>query len=241
MWDLRAIRFSSKTPTTSNRSVVLHQRTVRYANNAANCIDLFGPKILSDEFQIYEIGAGYGGECKIFNDYATTLYSRSLRNWTTFDLPSSYGLIRKFLSQFGYQMEAESLEAFVAPNRPSLVMSNAALSEMRGSLLETYMERVVRPASHGYFITNFDTHSKPYGGWSTEEFLRALHRMGKGDARELHTISYLSHFDKCVGSRLIVFGTNAPTKRNVYSWVDVAKIIAIQKAYSITRRLMVGA
>jgi len=215
--------------------------TLRYANNAANCIDIFGRNIFSDDLNIYEIGAGYGGECKIFNDYAMSIYSKPLSNWSVFDLPSSFSLIKKFLNRFGYKAGFQSLDDVSGSDRLSLVMSNAALSEMRGALLEKYMNNCVSHASHGYFITNFDTHSKPYGGWSTTEFLGILHDMGKDDARELDTLSYLSHFDMIAGSRLIVFGTDAPKKRDTYSLLDIAKINAIKLSYRITSRLMIGA
>jgi len=210
--------------------------TVRYANNAANSIDFFGPEILSGKYTIYEIGAGYGGECKVFNDYARALYSRTLEKWTIFDLPTSHGVIKKFLSQFNYSADRGSLDTFEADG-PSFVMSNGALSEMRGALLESYVEKVVAPSQYGYFITNFETHSKPFGGWTTGEFLRVLRQMGKSDARELHTESYLSYFDKQARSRLIVFGTDTPTNRARRSFKDVVKILAIQMAYGVTRRL----
>jgi hypothetical protein len=94
----------------------------------------------------------------------------------------------------------------------------------------------VKPARFGYFIANFETHSKPFGGWSTDDFLRALRQMGK-DARELHTESYLSHFDKQAGSRLIVFGTEAPERNDLYGFVDIFKIWMLQKTYGAIRRL----
>lgn len=125
-----------KDPTEPGRLCRLNPTTVRYANNAANCIEFFGPGILAGT-AIYEIGAGYGGESKVFNDYATTINGLPITTWTTFDLPSSYCLIRKFLAQFGYSVNIETLDTFVHAKSPSLVISNAALSEMRGTLLES--------------------------------------------------------------------------------------------------------
>ena len=208
-------------------SYSLSPTTIRYANNAANCFRFF-PSLST----VYEIGAGYGGDCKIFNDFAKV--SGRTIDWSIFDLPTSQRVIEKFLAQFGYSARFHSLDSFMFRG-PALIISNGALSEMRGSLLERYIEKVVAPCQFGYFITNFDTHSKPFGGWSTDEFLTALNRIGKSP-RELHTESYLSYFDKQAGSRLIVFGTDVPYRID-YRRSDVVKIIAIQKAYGLLRRL----
>ena len=79
---------------------------------------------------------------------------------------------------------------------------------MWGNLLDDYLEKVVRKASYGYFMTNFETHSSPYGGITTKNFLDRLKSFGKLDAVELNPANYLSYFDKKAGTRLIVFGAD---------------------------------
>ncbi|MBA4319486.1 MAG: hypothetical protein C0412_13880, partial [Flavobacterium sp.] len=155
----------------------LSTTTIRYVNNCLNCLSLFGNKILNGNTEIYEIGAGYGGECKIFNDFAMSLYNKSIEeSWHIFDLPSSTGLIERFLKQFKYSASFSRLgKRMNINNKDTLVISNGAFSEMSGDLLDSYFDSVISKAKHGYFITNFETHSVPHGGWTTEQFIDKLH------------------------------------------------------------------
>ena len=61
-------------------------------------------------------------------------------------------------------------------------------------------------------MTNFESHSLPFGGMSTDQFLSRLREVGKTDAVELPASSFLSHFDVQAGTRLIVFGTKRLSK-----------------------------
>jgi len=218
--------------------------TIRYANNAANCISLFGQDVLKDAERIQEIGSGYGGECKIFNDFAVSLMGTPIgKKWHVFDLASSQGIIKRFLHDFKYECTFNSLADYVHPEgSDSLVISNGAFSEMRGELLTAYFDAVIVPAKRGYFITNFDSHSAPYGGWSTKEFIQRLRDSGKEDVVVLPTAEYLSHFDLQAGSKLIVFGhTTQAIRRSSVSNADIVRIrllsvllntvVAIQKSF----------
>lgn len=212
----------------------LSPTTIRYANNVLNCISLFGNNILNGKVEFYEIGAGYGGECKIFNDLAVTIFnSRIGKKWHVYDLPSSKGIIERFLSNFHYSASFDKLNSCI-PQRGSnnFVISNAAFSEMRGKLLDEYFDSVIANSKYGYFITNFETHSVPYGGWTTEEFIKRLRACGKTDVTILPTVEYLSYFDHQAGSKLIVFGHKGMKRRQV-NIKDVAQILLISKMTTI--------
>jgi len=204
--------------------------TIRYANNAINSISLFGKDIINGKTEIYEIGSGYGGECKIFNDLSVTLCGSKIgERWHIYDLATSIGIIKRFLSYFKYSADFSNLSSSQSKiARNSLVISNGAFSEMRGSLLTEYFNSIIVNAKYGYFITNFETHSAPYGGWTTEEFIKRLKGYGKKDVTVLPTLEYLSYFDYQAGSKLVVFG-HRQTKKNRTNIKDIVWINLFSK------------
>lgn len=213
----------------------LNPTTIRYANNCCNYINLFGRKIF-DNF-IYEIGGGYGGECKVMNDYHLSLErGNKITSYHIFDLKSSHALIQKYLHQFGYRVNFLDIEVVPTIETKSLVISNGAISEMRGELLDTYIDLVVKPAAHGYFITNFESHSKPYGGMTTDQFISRLKAVGKFDVKELSAKKYLSYFDYQAGTRLIVFGAKIDNSNQLKS-TQIMKMVALEKLHKFSNRI----
>lgn len=194
------------------RNIKINPTTLRYINNILNLVDLFGEDVFVTNFldnkvkTIVEIGAGYGGECKIANDFS--LYYHNIKideNWNIFDLDSSLPLIRRWLNEFGYQAtlnpNVDSL------NNISLIVSNAAFSEMSRNLQEEYFNKIIMRAERGYFIENFGIHSAPFGGFTREEFIDRLKKAGK-QVLELDPRTWLSNFDHDAKSGLVVFSDN---------------------------------
>lgn len=215
----------------------LNPTTIRYANNVCNYIDIFGEGILSD-FELYEIGGGYGGECKVFNDFAISMNYRDLSDhYYIFDLKSSLGLIQKFLLCFGYSAQFPELQGLTIVKSNVLVISNGAISEMRGKLLDDYIEFVVSRAGYGYFMTNFESHSAPYGGLTTAQFIDRLKGVGKTDVVELSSSKYLSYFDHQAGTRLIVFGGKFPASVSETRSSDILKIRLLKNLLRLNDRL----
>lgn len=194
-----------------DRAMALSPTTIRYANNFCNCIEIFGKGII--ENPVYEIGGGYGGECKTFNDFLNSSFQLK-PDWSIFDLKSSYGLISKWLGNFGYEANFLNIEDNFHIKANGFAISNAALSEMRGELLENYINKVLLNCQYGYFITNFELLSKPYGGWTTEQFVAYLIKNGKKDVRVLDPLNYLSYFDYQAQQKLIVFGVGQYAEKN---------------------------
>ncbi|MFZ2187706.1 MAG: hypothetical protein WAV46_03740 [Candidatus Moraniibacteriota bacterium] len=209
----------------------LSPTTIRYANNALNCSALFGDTIFNGEVEVCEIGSGYGGECKAFNDFAVTLSgSRLGEKWHIYDLPSSRGIIERFLSHFHYSASFDELNSSSKNSNDTLVISNGAFSEMTGSLLDAYFDSVIATAKFGYFITNFEIHSAPHGGWTTAEFIKRLRTCGKTDVAILPTAEYLSYFDQQAKSSLIVFGhTGARKDSTTFSDIVKIRLISIMR------------
>ena len=158
-------------------------------------------------------------------------------HYSIFDLKSSYALIERFLHCFGYSTAFMELDASPIVEENGLVISNGAISEMRGKLLDEYIDVVVRPAKHGYFMTNFESHSVPYGGMTTASFISRLREAGKTDVVELSSERYLSYFDHQAGTRLIVFGTKVNGESGSH-FVDAVKMRLLQKLLRINERLI---
>ena len=209
----------------------LSPTTIRYANNAINIMTIFGEEILKSGV-ICEIGGGYGGEACVFNHFSRTIFNASIGNrWKLYDLPTSHLLIRRFLKTFQY--EVDIVEEMDSKWRPDLVISNGAISEMWGDTLKQYLDNIVSRAKRGYFMTNFETASAPFGGITTDKYIAILKGMGKTDALLLPARSFLSDFDHKAGTRLVVFGAgsfgrvlfNHPNKR------DIVCIILLDKLF----------
>ena len=186
-------------------SLALSPTTLRYVNNALNCFTIFGESLFA--YPICEIGAGYGGEFLVFQKMAQ-VQEKNFVDWSIFDLSTSTDLIKKFTSQFS--IERPKFRNIYSPiddlSVSPFVISNGALSEMRGQLLEDYIEILVKPAVGGYFLVNFDSHSLPYGGVSNADFVSTLKKMGKPNVALLNAKRFLTNFDDASGTALVIFG-----------------------------------
>jgi hypothetical protein len=87
---------------------------------------------------------------------------------------------------------------------------------MRRELQELYFKKVIQHSEYGYFITNFDSHSVPFNGWSTDEFVNNLLKCGK-NVQILSTGNYLSWFDDKASTKLIVFGSKGKPRDLYYA------------------------
>ena len=187
----------------SGDEINLNPTTLRYINNIFNLVDIFGVDIFASRNIIVEIGAGYGGECKIANDFSVEKFQEPIGNrWKVYDLESSLPLISRWLTKFGYTASLNQTVDFT--NNISLVISNAAFSEMSRGLQEKYFRELILPARYGYFVENFGIYSSPFGGFSREEFIDRLRKYGKY-VFDLNSQVYLSNFDNDAKSSLIIF------------------------------------
>ncbi len=217
----------------NNKLLDLNPTTLRYAKNWSNIIDCFNLDKDFPNLKIIEIGGGYGGEAKIFFDLESELNrKKKLISYDIYDLDSSTQLITKFLKNFDYNVNYRSLNSNenseIQSDHKKLVISNGSLSEMHGDLLNLYLDRIVYKADYGYFIINFDTHSKPRGGISNKIFFELLKKNGKNPIWIKDDYNFLTSYDKKVSS-LIIFGANS---------VNLNSAIKSRKNLSLFKKLL---
>lgn len=116
--------------------------TLRYLKVLGDLEKHFGS--LSD-LNIVEIGGGYGGQCKIINDYFKP------KNYQIIDDDKVLPLISKYLNLYNVNYTFEKLENI------DLVISNYALNEMDLELQSLYHKLYISKTRLGYFTGVKDT------------------------------------------------------------------------------------
>jgi putative sugar O-methyltransferase len=120
--------------------------TLRYVKILGDLESLFGGL---DSMHIVEIGAGYGGQCRLI------MARFPSASYTILDLPEPGALAARFLDALGARGVAVNPPAEALRAKPiDLVISNYALSEIRGSVQQGYLEQVVVRAGRGYMLWN---------------------------------------------------------------------------------------
>lgn len=120
--------------------------TLRYIKVAADLKKLFGSL---EQLSIVEIGAGYGGQCKILKDLG------GFKKYTIIDLPSSLALAKKFLTKHNIA-DVEFLTPFdvISDQMFDLVISNYAFSECSYEMQRRYVQEIFCRSRRGYCICN---------------------------------------------------------------------------------------
>lgn len=121
----------------------------RYKDIAVDIEQIFGPW---HQWDIVEVGGGYGGQARVMKDKYPCSYS-------ILDLPEPLELQRAFLLAHGQGL-AESL-----PRTPDLFISNYALSEGTREMQDEYIP-IAASSRRGYVIWNGWTHDT----YTKEEF-----------------------------------------------------------------------
>ena len=145
--------------------------TWRYIKVVSDLTMLFGDL---RQWDVVEIGAGYGGQCKIISD----VYDVS--SYTIYDLEPVARLAGKFLQRMvpaaaGTVRFADFRRlADGTPRTYDLVISNWALSECTRQIQDLYIEHVLRRSRRGYITYN--QISQPYGidSYTKPEIVEAL-------------------------------------------------------------------
>ena len=98
-------------------------------------------------YDIIEIGSGYGGQAKIILDSGVKSYSM-------IDVMPTLNLCKKYLSPFGYENTNFYDINTIPSNTYDLVISNWCLSEFDETGILNYIESVIRFCKNGYFLMN---------------------------------------------------------------------------------------
>lgn len=116
--------------------------------------------------EIYEIGAGYGGQCKILHTIT------GFKRYTLIDIPECTPLIKKYLQCFDIKnisiISNNSLDKVFYPD---LIISNYAFSEIDREEQLLYFEKVIKHAQRGYMIYN---QMQPINPLTIDEFVQLL-------------------------------------------------------------------
>lgn len=120
--------------------------TLQYIGVLSNLLTHF--KSL-DDFKIIEIGGGYGGQCKIIQDYC------KIFSYDIIDLPEVGLLQKKYLTELGCCRDVEIFSDIgLAAINYDLVISNYALTEVLDPLQTEYVIEILLKSKHGYITCN---------------------------------------------------------------------------------------
>lgn len=124
--------------------------TLRYVKILSDLILYFGD--LSN-FNIIEIGVGYGGQAKIILDYF------NIKNYYFVDLFEVNLLAKKYLNKFNYS-NCTFLDYNDLPDKEyDLIISNYALTECSKEFQNLYYEKIIKKSKRGYIIANTIAHA----------------------------------------------------------------------------------
>jgi len=140
--------------------------TLRYIKVLMDLKTFFGDL---NNFNIVEIGVGYGGQCKIISDVFKPA------SYTMIDLYLTLLLAKKYLSKFNIQ-NVIYLTSQQIDNKKEydLVISNYAFSEIEKSLQDDYIQKILPFSKRGYLTCNYDGISTPNSPYNKEELFRML-------------------------------------------------------------------
>jgi hypothetical protein len=125
----------------------LNPATLRYINVGLDITKKFP----NDKFKnIVEIGAGYGGQALVLENFF------EIKNYTLIDLPQVNQLIQKFFSYHDpkFQYSFSEIETYTNNGKYDLFISNYAFSELPKKLQITAIKNVISNAKYGYMIVN---------------------------------------------------------------------------------------
>lgn len=130
--------------------------TLRYIKVAGDLMSLL-PNMNS--MKIVEIGAGYGGQCKILSDLI------SFREYVIVDLPEPLALAKKYLEILNVKRVRFVTPEQLKAEEYDLAISNYAFSECNRTYQTEYLNKIIKNSRFGYMTMNyipFPFQEKPY-------------------------------------------------------------------------------
>jgi putative sugar O-methyltransferase len=140
--------------------------TLRYVKVLADLRNIFGDLSGLD---ICEIGAGYGGQCKIVSDVF------SVASYTIIDLETVIPLIRKYLERLGVRNVVYLTQDKITEGIEfDLVVSNYAFSECIRRVQDHYLDKILKKAQRGYLTCNYDGATNETSPYNKEEIVERI-------------------------------------------------------------------
>lgn len=123
--------------------------TIQYARVLSDLITYFDNM---DGFKIVEIGAAYGGQCKIISDYV------NFKEYICFEMTEPSRLVRKYVDHFNIE-NVVSLDAYEFYDKPynidcDLIISCFAFCEQSKHFQDCYLKHIINSAPRGYLWCN---------------------------------------------------------------------------------------
>lgn len=119
--------------------------TLRYIKVLVDLIKLY--KSL-DGWDIFEIGGGYGGQCRIVSELF------KFNSYTIVDLPEVTGIPKRYLTELNVPNFKCITIDDVEEKEYNLFISNYAFTELSAVLQETYLNKIISKCTHGYITYN---------------------------------------------------------------------------------------
>lgn len=120
--------------------------TLRYVKVLAEMQSLFGTL---DSFDICEIGVGYGGQCRVINEYFDP------RTYCLVDIRPALALAQRFLDNYILHSVVTYKTANELHQREyDLVVSNYAFTELPRPLQDVYLRKAILDSKRGYITYN---------------------------------------------------------------------------------------
>ena len=142
--------------------------TLRYIKVASDLESIFGS--LRD-YNIVEIGSGYGGQSKILMDI------HELNSYTYVDLPPVLKLNAKYMSEFDYPCELNFLtDLKTLLKEYDLIISNYAFTECEKIIQKFYIDQIVDKCSRGYITCNFVGDAFNISSFSKDELINNINK-----------------------------------------------------------------
>jgi putative sugar O-methyltransferase len=136
--------------------------TLRYIKVLSDLKNLYGSL---DNFNIVEIGVGYGGQCKIITDFF------NISKYYLIDLDEATDLALKYLNKLNVsKAEAMRFDEIDTVNlKFDLVISNYAFTELNRDIQDIYLKNIVTQSSRGYITCNFISQYCNINSYSLQE------------------------------------------------------------------------
>ncbi len=139
--------------------------TLRYVKVLSDLIEIFDTL---DNEEIIELGAGYGGQCKIISCIF------SVKSYVMIDLPEVVGLINRYITATKVpNAKAITLEE-VPDSKWGLFISNYAFTELPKELQRIYIDKVLNKCEHGYITCNFTSNEGGIDSLPKEKLLEEI-------------------------------------------------------------------
>jgi hypothetical protein len=137
--------------------------TLRYIKTLYDLEKFFGKL---NGAKIFEIGVGYGGQCRLCCKYF------NIDKYVLLDIPQVLGLVQRYLMM--YPLDAhlmfKTLNECSRDEEIDLVISNYAFTEISRDIQEIYMEKIISKSKRGYITYNEISE----GSYGKNELLSAI-------------------------------------------------------------------